>query len=233
MKSVTPLSWPIAIVASMPAQSNCPLDGSTVSQGSTSQKRRVETGKDGNGVKVCSIVNPKKSLEMGVWGFGGIRVVRSWLPPYVNEPGGPSPPGSLTAVPLRLILDEPLDEEVLAIVIWPDAAPVETGLYSTSIVAETPGFKVIGKAGPENANRAPVTAAAVMVTGAVPLDIKLTERLATEFNGTLVKLKLVVLSVREGMYASSCNATFNEVPSAVAERVAGWEVRTGATFAVN
>jgi hypothetical protein len=223
----------MAIVASIPVQSNCPLEGSTVSQGSTSQKRRVEIGNEGNGVKVCSIVMPKKSDVMGVSGFGGTSVVSNGLPSYVNDPGEPEAPGLLTAVPLRLITAGPLGEELLVMMICPVTLPAVVGSYFTLIVADWLGFKVSGNAGPDNVNPVPVNVAMLTVTGAVPPDVNSTDCVSSVFSGMFPKLKLVELISRDGTYELSCSAKVWDTPFALADKVANWEAGTERTCAVN
>ena len=81
------------------------------------------------------------------------------------------------------------------------------GSNSTLSVACWPGFNVIGKVAPEIAKPAPVTAAALTVTGAVPVEVKVTGwGVAAVFSTTLPNAKLVVLMVSAGTAAFNCRA---------------------------
>lgn len=78
-------------------------------------------------------------------------------------------------VPLRLITAVPLVEELLVIVSEPLAAPAVVGSKVTVNVTFCPGVRVTGKLAPETLNPAPVTAAALMVTEAVPEEVSVTD----------------------------------------------------------
>src|SRR5665213_2424938 len=90
MKSSTPWLAAVLMVPSIFVQLKFPLVGSSIAQDATSQKRRVETGKEGNGVKPvdtsglfdarCSIVIPKNWTGMGVEGSTGTSEFMSGLP---------------------------------------------------------------------------------------------------------------------------------------------------------
>ena len=74
-------------------------------------------------------------------------------------------------------------------------------------VAAWPGFNVIGKVPPEIAKPAPVTAAALMVTGTVPVEVKVTGwGVPAVFSTTLPNAKLVVLMLSAGTAAFNCRA---------------------------
>jgi hypothetical protein len=74
-------------------------------------------------------------------------------------------------------------------------------------VACWPGFNVIGKVAPEIAKPAPVTAAALTVTGAVPVEVKVTGwGVAAVFSTTLPNATLVVLMLSAGTAAFNCRA---------------------------
>jgi hypothetical protein len=68
----------------------------------------------------------------------------------------------------------PLDE-LLLIVICPLAAPVAVGRYCTCSVIDCVGFNVAGKLPPTIVKPAPVIAAELTVTGAVPVDVKVND----------------------------------------------------------
>ncbi len=81
------------------------------------------------------------------------------------------------------------------------------GSNSTLSVACWPGFNVIGKVPPEIAKPAPVTAAALMVTGTVPVEVKVTGcGVAVVFTTTLPNAKLVALMLSAGTAAFNCRA---------------------------
>src|ERR1035441_2182656 len=115
--------------------------------------------------------------------------------------------GAAVPVPLRLITAVPLVEELLVMVSWPVAAPTAVGSNSTLSVACWPGFNVTGKVLPKIAKPAPVTAAALMVTGTVPVEVKVTGcGVAVVFTTTLPNAKLVALMLSAGTAAFNCRA---------------------------
>ena len=80
-------------------------------------------------------------------------------------------------------------------------------MNTTLSVACWPGFNVIGKVAPEIAKPAPVTATALTVTGAVPVEVKVTGwGVAAVFSTTLPNAKLVVLMLSAGTAAFNCRA---------------------------
>lgn len=78
-------------------------------------------------------------------------------------------------VPLRVTAAVPLLEELLVTASDPLAAPVVVGSKVTVNVTLCPGFKVTGKLAPETLNPGPVTVAALIVTDAVPEEVRLTD----------------------------------------------------------
>jgi hypothetical protein len=88
--------------------------------------------------------------------------------------------------------------ELLLIVSWPVVAPVLVGLNCTCSVTVCDGFNVNGKVPPTTANPEPAIVAEFTVTGAVPVDIRVTGIVVGEFTVTLPKFKLVVLTVNDG-----------------------------------
>ena len=91
------------------------------------------------------------------------------------------------------------------------------GSNSTLSVACWPGFNVIGKVAREIAKPAPVTAAALMVTGTVPVEVKVTGwGVAAVFSTTLPNAKLVVLMLSAGTAAFNCRAKGLDRPPALA-----------------
>jgi hypothetical protein len=78
-------------------------------------------------------------------------------------------------VPLRATtVVEPVDES-LPIVICPLAAPVPVGLNCTCNVIDCVGFSVTGKLPPTIVKPAPVIAAELTVTGAVPVEVNVND----------------------------------------------------------
>ena len=84
-------------------------------------------------------------------------------------------------------------------------------------VAAWPGFNVIGKVPPEIAKPAPVTAAALTVTGTVPVEVKVIGcGAAAVFTTTLPNAKLVALMLSAGTDAFNCRAKVLDRPPALA-----------------
>ena len=72
-------------------------------------------------------------------------------------------------------------------------------MNATFSVTAWPRFNVTGKVLPEIAKPAPVTAAALTVTGAVPVEVKVTAcSVVAVFTATLPKVKLVALMLSAG-----------------------------------
>jgi hypothetical protein len=108
------------------------------------------------------------------------------------------------------------------------------GLNTTLSVACWPGFNVTGKVLPKIAKPAPVTATALTVTGAVPVEVKVTGwGVAAVFSTTLPNAKLVVLMLSAGTAAFNCRAKVLDRPPALAIIVTACAVATEATVAVN
>ena len=72
------------------------------------------------------------------------------------------------------------------------------GSNCTLSVAAWPGFNVTGNVTPDTMKPAPVSAAALIVTGAVPVDVKVTDRVAAVFTTTLLNATLVALMLSVG-----------------------------------
>jgi hypothetical protein len=87
---------------------------------------------------------------------------------------------------------------------------------------------------PEIAKPAPVTAAALMVTGTVPVEVKVTGcGVAVVFTTTLPNAKLVALMLSAGTAAFNCRAKVLDTLPALAVIVTACAVATEATVAVN
>ena len=101
-------------------------------------------------------------------------------------------------------------------------------------VAAWPGFNVIGKVTPDTAKPVPVRAAALTVTGTVPVEVKVTGcGVAVVFTTTLPNAKLVALMLSAGTAAFNCRAKVLDRPPALAVIVTACAVATEATVAVN
>lgn len=79
----------------------------------------------------------------------------------------------------------------------------------------------------------PASVAALMVTGAVPAELKVTDCVADAFNTTLPKEMLVALIFRVGVNAFNCRAKLLETAPTLAVSVTAWAVPTDDTAAVN
>ena len=77
-------------------------------------------------------------------------------------------------IPLRLTAAVGVVAELLVMVRLPEAAPTVVGLNWTVSVIACFGFKVTGKLAPERVKPAPLMAAAVTCTGAVPVEVRVT-----------------------------------------------------------
>jgi hypothetical protein len=110
--------------------------------------------------------------------------------------------GAATLVPLRVTCAvEPVDESLL-IVIWPLDVPVAVGRNCTCNVTDCVGFSVAGRLPPLMVKPTPVMAAELIVTGAVPVDVNVSDCVVAVFTVTLPKLKVAALTVNCGLGAA-------------------------------
>jgi hypothetical protein len=108
-----------------------------------------------------------------------------------------SVPGAAVPIPLRLITAFGLVVELLVRVIAPVSEPAVVGSKLTVSVAVCPWLRVIGKFAPDMLKPAPVTVPALMISGAVPEEVRVTDcGAAAEFTVTLPNARLPVLSLR-------------------------------------
>jgi hypothetical protein len=98
-------------------------------------------------------------------------------------------------VPLRLTTDVGLVEELLVIVICPVAEPAVVGSNCTVPTSAWPGLRVTGNAVPEAEKPAPDIEAVLIVTGAVPVDVRVTDFVTAVFRATLPNERLVALTL--------------------------------------
>jgi len=96
------------------------------------------------------------------------------------------------------------------------------------------GFNVTGKLAPDMLKPVPASVAALMVTAAVPVSVRVSDcAAAAALTFTLPKLRLPVLSVSPGTEAFNCIARLSVTLPAVAVSVAVCAVLTTVTVAVN
>lgn len=139
--------------------------------------------------------------------------------------------GADDPVPLRPIVTEGPVVELLVIVNCPVDDPAELGLKCISKVTARPGFNVTGKVAPDMVKPAPVSAAALMLTGAVPIEVRVIGCVAVAFTATSPNGTLVALMLSIGIAAFNCKAKLSVTPPAVAVSVT--VCGTGETVAVN
>jgi hypothetical protein len=94
------------------------------------------------------------------------------------------------------------------------------GSKCTSTVAVLPGFNVIGKARLEMEKPVPDAEAELMVTGALPEDVRVTDFVAVALMASLPNAMLVALMLRVGVYGSSWSEKVELAPLIVAVNVA-------------
>ena len=93
-------------------------------------------------------------------------------------------------------------EALLLIVNCPFAELVVLGLNCTRRVSDCVGFNVAGRFPPTMAKPAPVIAAELTTTGAVPVEVRVRDCVVVVFTVTLPKLKLPALTVNCGFAAA-------------------------------
>lgn len=145
----------------------------------------------------------------------------------------PDPLGPRTAEPLRPTTAGLPEVELLAMVNWPVAVPVAVGEKRTLKVAVWPGFNVSGTVAPETVKPAPVTDAALMVIGSVPVEFNATDFVTAVSTTTSSKDRLPALTLMVCVHAFSCSAKLMELEPALAPSVAVCVVVTDFTLAVN
>ena len=103
--------------------------------------------------------------------------------------------------------------ELLLTVSCPVAVPVAVGSNCACTVTDWLGFSVTGKVAPATLNGGPLAVAALIVTGAVPVDVSVTDCVDAVLSGTFPKFTAAGLTV-------SCGAAA-VVPDPPSETVAG------------
>lgn len=104
-------------------------------------------------------------------------------------------------VPLRVTVAVLPDESLLEMVMAPTAEPVTVGSKLAWRVRDWPGFSVAGKLALEMAKPLPEAVTELMVSGAVPDEVRVIVLVAVVFTVTLPKLMEPALSVRLGVVA--------------------------------
>ena len=111
-------------------------------------------------------------------------------------------------------------EELLVTVSVPLTGPATVGLNSTLRVAVCAGFRVRGKEAPETEKPVPLIPAAVTVTGAVPVEDRVTDCVVGEFCITSPKAMLAAFMLNVGTPVFSCRAKVSATLLALAVKVA-------------
>lgn len=137
-----------------------------------------------------------------------------------------------TPCPDRVILRIRPSEEVFANANSPVDAPAAEGSNWRLTVAVSPGFRVRGNVAPEAAKPAPLSVAALTVTGAVPVDDRVTACVAEALTSTSPKSKLPALTLRTEVTAFNCSANVSALLPTFAVRIAVCVDVTGETTAV-
>jgi hypothetical protein len=102
-----------------------------------------------------------------------------------------------TAVPCRGIERLLLPAELLATTInAPFVVPSDVGLNTRFRVVEFPGGNVAGKLSPVVVNPDPEVVAELIVTGAVPVEVRVSDCVDTEFNAACPKETELELALR-------------------------------------
>ena len=113
------------------------------------------------------------------------------------------------------------------------------GSKCTVSVVTWPGFKVAGKVAPDREKPAPVSEAELMVTGAVPVELRVTDCVAAVLTCTFPKATLEVLRLSVAPPEFDPVAAFKfkvkplETVPAVAVRLTAWSELTDETVAAN
>jgi hypothetical protein len=94
------------------------------------------------------------------------------------------------------------------------------------------GLRLRGKVAPEAVKPVPATVAALTVTAAVPVEVRVRDWVAGEFRSTLPKAMVAALTLSVGVPAPSCKPKVSAAVPALAVRVAVCAVLTDETAAV-
>lgn len=111
--------------------------------------------------------------------------------------------GAATPAPLSSTTVVPPVEELLVMVSCPVAAPTVGGLNSTFGVTAWPGPNVSGNVAPEILKPVPFSVAARIVTGAVPVAVKVTDCVAGVFTITSPKATLLAFVLNTPAFSAT------------------------------
>jgi hypothetical protein len=110
--------------------------------------------------------------------------------------------GAMTEpVPLNVTAAFGFEEELLAIASCPVAEPAVVGSNCTVKTIACPGLRVTGNVDPEAEKPAPAAVPALIVTGAVPVEVSVTGFVTAVFNATFPNERAVVLTLNVGTVA--------------------------------
>ena len=143
-------------------------------------------------------------------------------------------PGALTVpVPLRLTIADGPVEELLEIASCPVAAPTIEGSNCRLNVAAWPGFKVTGNEAPDIVKPEPVNAAALTVTGPLPVDVRVTDFFEAVPTAMLAEADARCADAQGGGVAAfNCTATTDELLFTDAVKFAACAALTADTVAL-
>jgi hypothetical protein len=110
--------------------------------------------------------------------------------------------GAAILIPLSATVTVLPELELLLIVSCPDNEPVVVGLSCTCNVSDWFGFSVAGKLPPASEKPAPLIVAELIVTGDVPVEVRVSDWVVDVFTVTLPKLRLPTLTVNCGLGAA-------------------------------
>jgi hypothetical protein len=144
-------------------------------------------------------------------------------------------------VPLRPIVAVPPVVALLVMVSAPVAAPAVVGSKVTTSVDDCPGFRVTGRLVPDQTKAVPLTAALLMTSGALPVEVTARVWLTGVFTSDVPKAIVVALRLMDGVLpgpiwrvkvaervpdvAVMVTVCAEETASIVAVKVALWELR--------
>jgi hypothetical protein len=123
--------------------------------------------------------------------------------------------------------------ELLVRVNCPVSAPSAVGSNSTPTVAVWPGVKVIGNVPAASVKPAPLTVAPLMVTGAVPVELRVIDWVVGVFTPALAKVMLDEVRLSAGAGTFNWMANVSVTPPALAVSVAVCALATGVAYALN
>ena len=137
-----------------------------------------------------------------------------------------SPVNIGTPVPLTPINIELPLAELLVTESCPLAVPAAAGSNCTVTDVDCPGASVAGRPPPEIENPAPEIAAALTVTGMVPVEDRTREFVIGEFTGTFPNVTLGALTAKTAVAAFNSTAKLSATPPVLAVNVAACVVVT-------